>query len=91
MAGARTCRHDRGRGRPPRDSPRRSLPSPSVVALSRLTLPRPPTSPSPVLIVDEVHHLKNESGGLHRSLSRMKANLRLLLTGTPLQNNLHEL
>ena len=43
------------------------------------------------LIVDEAHHLKNESGGLHRSLSRMRTNFRVLLTGTPLQNNLHEL
>ena len=44
-----------------------------------------------VLVVDEAHHLKNESGGLHRSLARLTCNYRLLLTGTPLQNNLHEL
>ena len=43
------------------------------------------------IIVDEAHNLKNEAGGLHRSLSRMSANFRMLLTGTPLQNNLHEL
>ena len=44
-----------------------------------------------ILVVDEAHHLKNESGGLHRSLARLTGNYRLLLTGTPLQNNLHEL
>ena len=44
-----------------------------------------------VLVVDEAHHLKNEGGGLSRSLSRLTVNYRLLLTGTPLQNNLHEL
>ncbi|KAL3918383.1 MAG: hypothetical protein SGPRY_006042, partial [Prymnesium sp.] len=43
------------------------------------------------LVVDEGHNLKNESSGLTTSLSRIKANYRLLLTGTPLQNNLHEL
>ena len=43
------------------------------------------------MVVDEGHNLKNESSGLTTSLSRLKANFRLLLTGTPLQNNLHEL
>ena len=27
-----------------------------------------------VLVVDEAHHLKNESGGLHRSLERLTCN-----------------
>eukprot|EP00967_Tisochrysis_lutea_P116562 scaffold187801_cov20-Tisochrysis_lutea.AAC.1 len=44
-----------------------------------------------VLIVDEAHNLKNEASKLHVALSRVRANFRLLLTGTPLQNNLHEL
>lgn len=33
------------------------------------------------LVVDEGHNLKNESSGLTTSLSRIKANYRLLLTG----------
>ena len=50
MAGARTCQARSWSWALHRAiAPRRSLPpSPSVVALSRLTLPRPPTSPSPV-------------------------------------------
>ena len=43
------------------------------------------------LIVDEAHNIKDDSGRLHTMLSRVKSNFRLLLTGTPLQNNLHEL
>ncbi|GME82874.1 unnamed protein product [Ambrosiozyma monospora] len=43
------------------------------------------------LIVDEGHRLKNTDCLLIRKLRQLKASNRLLLTGTPLQNNLNEL
>ncbi|GME88032.1 unnamed protein product [[Candida] boidinii] len=43
------------------------------------------------LIVDEGHRLKNHNCKLIRYLKKMKTSNRLLLTGTPLQNNLNEL
>ena len=43
------------------------------------------------ITIDEGHRLKNEKSKLCASLARLKVPFRLLLTGTPLQNNLHEL
>ncbi|CDK25034.1 unnamed protein product [Kuraishia capsulata CBS 1993] len=43
------------------------------------------------LIVDEGHRLKNADCMLIRQLKRIRTSNRLLLTGTPLQNNLREL
>jgi SWI/SNF-related matrix-associated actin-dependent regulator of chromatin subfamily A member 5 len=43
------------------------------------------------ITIDEGHRLKNENSRLCGSLARLKVPFRLLLTGTPLQNNLHEL
>ncbi|KAI3379574.1 hypothetical protein SNEBB_007410 [Seison nebaliae] len=43
------------------------------------------------LVIDEAHRLKNEKSRLAVIVRRIKATHRLLLTGTPLQNNLHEL
>ncbi|GMM56279.1 putative ATPase [Maudiozyma humilis] len=43
------------------------------------------------LIVDEGHRLKNINSKLIQELKRINTNNRLLLTGTPLQNNLAEL
>ncbi|KAI5953245.1 IRC5 [Candida jiufengensis] len=43
------------------------------------------------LIVDEGHRLKNSQCLLIRFLKKLQVNNRLLLTGTPLQNNLNEL
>jgi len=44
-----------------------------------------------VLVVDEAHRLKNKNSALFQSLSQFKTKHRMLLTGTPLQNNLSEL
>ena len=43
------------------------------------------------MIVDEAHTLKNPKGARYRNLSRFKTTRRLLLTGTPVQNNPKEL
>ncbi|UYV80458.1 SMARCA5 [Cordylochernes scorpioides] len=43
------------------------------------------------LVVDEAHRLKNEASQLSLELRKLHSFHRLLLTGTPLQNNLHEL
>jgi ATP-dependent DNA helicase len=43
------------------------------------------------LIVDEGHRLKNINCKLIKTLKRLNTSNRLLLTGTPLQNNLNEL
>lgn len=41
--------------------------------------------------IDEGHRIKNENAVLRAALNRIRCPFRLLLTGTPLQNNLHEL
>lgn len=43
------------------------------------------------LIVDEAHKLKNEASVLSKILRGIDSKYRLLLTGTPLQNNMQEL
>ncbi|EAW10769.1 putative chromatin remodeling complex subunit (Chd3) [Aspergillus clavatus NRRL 1] len=43
------------------------------------------------LIVDEGQRLKNDKSQLYESLSRFKIPFKVLLTGTPLQNNIREL
>jgi SWI/SNF-related matrix-associated actin-dependent regulator of chromatin subfamily A member 5 len=40
------------------------------------------------LIIDEAHRIKNENSSLSLAVRLMKTDHRLLITGTPLQNNL---
>ncbi|KAM3619606.1 uncharacterized protein V6R79_010783 [Siganus canaliculatus] len=44
-----------------------------------------------VLVVDEAHRLKNQNSLLHKTLTQFSLGFRVLLTGTPIQNNLQEL
>ncbi|KAK9827652.1 hypothetical protein WJX81_004004 [Elliptochloris bilobata] len=54
-------------------------------------VPRLSRIPWTHIIIDEGHRLKNAGCKLNMELRRYKAKHRLLLTGTPLQNNLTEL
>lgn len=43
------------------------------------------------IIIDEAHRIKNENSLLSKTMRIFSTNYRMLITGTPLQNNLHEL
>jgi len=43
------------------------------------------------IIIDEAHKIKNEDSQTSKRVRQLHSKYRLLLTGTPLQNNLHEL
>jgi DNA excision repair protein ERCC-6-like len=43
------------------------------------------------VVLDEGHRIKNHNTGIHDALSTIKSRMRLVLSGTPFQNNLNEL
>uniref|UniRef100_A0A0N5BZ03 Chromatin-remodeling complex ATPase chain Iswi n=1 Tax=Strongyloides papillosus TaxID=174720 RepID=A0A0N5BZ03_STREA len=43
------------------------------------------------IVIDEGHRIKNDKSKLSECVRRLKSTNRLLITGTPLQNDLHEL
>ncbi|KAI9179978.1 chromatin remodeling complex Adenosinetriphosphatase [Blastocladiella emersonii ATCC 22665] len=43
------------------------------------------------IVIDEAHRIKNEQSALSKIMRELHSRNRLLITGTPLQNNLHEL
>lgn len=43
------------------------------------------------MIIDEAHRIKNENSVLSQAVRYLQSDFRVLITGTPLQNNLHEL
>lgn len=43
------------------------------------------------VIIDEAHRIKNEKALLSKNVRELDVKFRLLVTGTPLQNNMHEL
>ncbi|XBW34886.1 hypothetical protein QEN19_000450 [Hanseniaspora menglaensis] len=43
------------------------------------------------IVIDEAHRIKNEDSLLSQVIREFKSKNRMLITGTPLQNNLHEL
>eukprot|EP00941_MAST-03F_sp_MAST-3F-sp1_P000145 g145.t1 len=43
------------------------------------------------LVLDEAHRVKNEGSQISQALVKVHARVKVLLTGTPIQNNLHEL
>ena len=54
-------------------------------------LPSPDSLVQLIFVFTEGHRIKNENAALRKALNRLRCPFRLLLTGTPLQNNLHEL
>ncbi len=43
------------------------------------------------VVMDEGHKIKNEEAQVSKAMQLVKSEGRIILTGTPLQNNLHEL
>lgn len=64
------------------------LTSYELVAIDATTLQ---SIPWKVLVIDEAHRLKNNQSRFFRTMSTYNIEYTLLLTGTPLQNNLEEL
>eukprot|EP01080_Neovahlkampfia_damariscottae_P010947 gene10947-3653_t len=43
-----------------------------------------------LVVADEGHKIKNDKGSLYKATMKLKTSSRIILTGTPLQNNLNE-
>ena len=43
------------------------------------------------IVLDEAHRVKNEKSLMGQAVRRLRSSHRLMITGTPLQNNMHEL
>jgi len=43
------------------------------------------------IVIDEGHRMKNQNSVLHQTMTKMTSRTKMLLTGTPLQNNMNEL
>ena len=42
------------------------------------------------LVIDEAQYIRNPSSKIHNAMKRIKANTRIILTGTPVENNVKE-
>ena len=62
-----------------------------VAPLTLLWVARQVKFPWEYMVIDEAHRIKNENSVLSQIIRLYTTKCRLLITGTPLQNNLHEL
>ena len=85
---AATARPPRNRGAPPRSGA--ALTPPRTAGLPRDPLASTPHPRAPGTARPQAHRVKNEKSKLSNVVRALISSHRLLITGTPLQNNLHE-
>jgi transcriptional regulator ATRX len=65
--------------------------APELIEKLQKTIKKCFVSPGPDLVVcDEGHYIKNEKGATRKAVGQIETRRRIILTGTPLQNNLCE-